>query len=803
MKRPPGNDIDLAIINAGKRQMLRFLREQRAKGLLICGVPGSGKSKLLEHMIRQDICLWHTHHCGGLLIDSQGSLYDDIVEHMAACRLDRVPVIPIDLRRNDYIISYDLLRRRMGGDPAVHIRAMIQAMLHAWGQSGTQDTPRLATWMEGILFPLYEKERPLIDALQIISDPAVRAELTRNVEHLVAQATWKTARHLKEERFQELVESTANKLRKFLSTKLIQSMLSQKGESLDMLKAIEDGAFVLVSLATAKSLIASEDAKTIGNLILSEAWQAVQTRGATRDVKPFYVYVDEAQSYVNPSMIETLDQARKFGLHFTFGMQFPSQFKRNGNVGQMIFDSLMGNCRSKICFQLSHPEDVETLALWIARQAIDPDQIKDEIYSPKVFAQKVIHLPSYSKGETDSVGGGEQFSITETENHSVSDTWSHTDTNSISLTNTVGLTQGHSTAHSTNVGATHSNSQTRSSHEDFSTGQSLGDGTGYGLNTSHALTSSDSLSDNWSKGVTQTTGRSLQRGQNRAISQTFGRPSEEFREELDGYLAGSLDEDQLEEFNKKRGRQVTVSAGRNEGSTDSTSLATSSTAGGSRTRGRAQMASQGLSLSRQQMRTLSNSKTSGNAFAHGTSDAFTESTSLANASNLALSHGQGMTQGFSSADSYGGSETFGTSLARTYGQSRTWGRAKSVTISHVPVVWQDLRWDVSSRTFRSVDEQIFLWGKYLDGQPDRHCLARLAGMPMPIPLVTATVKRVPVTDRWVQRWVTEKMAKLTFALAASDSARRLADHNQKLLESVHEPNRQREAVTTRRMLKKI
>lgn len=801
MSRDPGNDIELAIAKGDDQNLVKFSREQRAKGLLICGVPGSGKTKLMEFMLRQDLRLWHTSRCGTLLIDSQGSMYDDVIEYMAACRLDRIPVIPIDLRRGDFVVSFDVLRHQMDGDPAVHIRSKIDSLLHSFEQRDAQATPRLALWLEGILFSLYENERPLVDALHIISDPLIRKELTRNLEHVVAQATWKTARHLREERFQEMVESVANRLRKFLSAKLIRAMLSQKGASLDMLQAINDGAIVLASLATAKGLVTSEDAKTIGNLLLSEAWQAVQTRGATRRVKPFYVYADEAQSYINPSMIDTLDQARKFGLHFTFGMQFPSQFKRNGEIGQMIFDSLMGNCRSKIVFQQGHPEDLEMLALWIARHAIDPNLIKDEIYSPKVFAQEIIYLPSYSSGTTNGVGGGSESSVTKGENHSVSENWSHTNSESFSTTDSTTVSTGESAARSTNEGHTRSESLTRSSHEDFSLGQSIGDGTSNGINNSRAITRSDSEAENWSEGSSHSRGRSFQNGKNRSLGQAFRRPSDEDEKEIDNYLDGQLDAGKKEMLRRQRGSQITLGEGRAEASTESDGIASSKSAGGSRSRSNAFMASEGTSVSHQQMKTRSNSRAVGNALAMGAGDARTQSVSLAEASNLTTSEGQSETAGISSSDTHGGSETFGTSTARTRGQNSSWSRASSATTSYVPVVWQHLKWDVSSRTFMSIEEQVFNWTKYIDGQPDRHCLARLAGVPMPIPLITATVKQVRASEQWVQSWIAKKLAALPFVLSGNESAARVAAQDQELLSLVYRRNEEREPRSYRRRIK--
>jgi len=48
--------------------------------------------------------------------------------------IDR-PVIPIDLRQDDWIVSYNLLRKREA-DPAVLVDNITDAMAYVWGQSG-------------------------------------------------------------------------------------------------------------------------------------------------------------------------------------------------------------------------------------------------------------------------------------------------------------------------------------------------------------------------------------------------------------------------------------------------------------------------------------------------------------------------------------------------------------------------------------------------------------------------------------------------------------------------------------------
>jgi DNA helicase HerA-like ATPase len=110
MPTPPGNDVNLGFL-AGRNATLTLSRTERDKHLYVCGGTGTGKSKFLEHLIRQDIKNWHKSKCGLILLDPHGSLYDSLIEWLAWNeRVLDVPVIPIDLRQDDWVVSYNLLR---------------------------------------------------------------------------------------------------------------------------------------------------------------------------------------------------------------------------------------------------------------------------------------------------------------------------------------------------------------------------------------------------------------------------------------------------------------------------------------------------------------------------------------------------------------------------------------------------------------------------------------------------------------------------------------------------------------------
>ena len=100
MRSPPGNDLILGQL-AGRNATLTLSRTERDKHLYLCGGTGTGKSKFLENIIRQDILASRKSKCGMLVLDPHGSLYDSLIEWLAWSGID-LPIIPIDLRQDDW-----------------------------------------------------------------------------------------------------------------------------------------------------------------------------------------------------------------------------------------------------------------------------------------------------------------------------------------------------------------------------------------------------------------------------------------------------------------------------------------------------------------------------------------------------------------------------------------------------------------------------------------------------------------------------------------------------------------------------
>jgi hypothetical protein len=187
-------------------------------------------------------------------------------------------------------------------------------------------------------------------------------------------------------------------------------MFGQPQVSFDFETAIKEGHIVLVNLATKGSKISPENARLMGTLFFSDLWNAAKDRGKGEQLekKPFYVYVDEFQKFVTPTIADNLAEARGFGLHLTLAHQFPYQLLNEGEAGKKVFHSVMENAKSKVVFNLQYEENLRIMAQWLFMGVINPDEIKHQLYSTKVMGYVEELKETYGESSSEGYGYGSQ-----------------------------------------------------------------------------------------------------------------------------------------------------------------------------------------------------------------------------------------------------------------------------------------------------------------------------------------------------------------------------------------------------------
>jgi len=296
----------------------------------------------------------------------------------------------------------------------------VQAMAYVWGADGTDRTPLFARLGKEVLWPLYEKKMTLLETEFLIDrvNKRVRGELTEGLSKRSVAQGWEFSNKLSSRDFDAQFSSTVNRFYNFLDTEKLRLMFGQSGASLDLGKAIEGGQIIIANLSTEGARVSEEDAALFATLLLSDLWTAAKERGKGTeegDMKPFYVYIDEFQNFITPTIATNLDQSRGFGLHLTLANQFPRQILHAGANGAQVYDSVMANARSKVVFSLEGKENLEPLAYSLFMGVMNPDEIKLKLNSRKVMDYVEETRTIHSESENWSEGVGEFTGTTDTE----------------------------------------------------------------------------------------------------------------------------------------------------------------------------------------------------------------------------------------------------------------------------------------------------------------------------------------------------------------------------------------------------
>ena len=237
MHRGSGNAVKLGIADAAGKPLV-MTPEMRSTHLYICGSTGTGKSKMLKYLIRQDIAKWPDSKCGLLLLDPHGSLFDSLTNWIAwnEPHLKKVPIVPIDLRQTDWTVGYNVMRPRAKADPSVIVSNFVQAMSYVWGVDGTAQTPLFARICSNVLWTLYEQKLTLLETEQLIdrTNKLFRAEMTEGSSRRSVANDWAYANSLSARDFDAQISSTVNRLHSFLHNEKLRLMFGQSGASLDL-----------------------------------------------------------------------------------------------------------------------------------------------------------------------------------------------------------------------------------------------------------------------------------------------------------------------------------------------------------------------------------------------------------------------------------------------------------------------------------------------------------------------------------------------------------------------------------------
>lgn len=325
---------------------VRLTVEQRVRHMHVIGASGTGKSTMLFNLIRQDI----ENGEGVAVLDPHGDLVERILGIIPPERIN--DVVLVDPSDEQYSIGFNILSAHSDLEKnllASDLVSVFQRLSTSWGdQMGSVLNNAILAFLEST------QGGTLADLRRFLIEPAFREKFLTTATDPDMVLYWRKS-------FPQLsgnksIGPVLTRLETFLAPKPIRYMVSQRENRLDFADILDSGKIFLAKLPLGQ--MGRENAFLLGSLLVSKFQQLAMSRQAQRaeSRRPFWVYIDEFQHFITPSMAEILTGARKYRIGLILAHQELRQLERDREVASAV----LSNPHTRVVFHVGDA-DARTL----------------------------------------------------------------------------------------------------------------------------------------------------------------------------------------------------------------------------------------------------------------------------------------------------------------------------------------------------------------------------------------------------------------------------------------------------------
>ena len=348
-----------------RREFRRFGIKQpdRTSHLYLIGRTGTGKSTLLETLARQDL----EQDRGLCVVDPHGDLVERL--HNYARKIGR-SCFYWDAATTDQPYGFNPLRRVRDDKVPLAVSGVLEALRKLWPDAWGV---RMEHVLRNSLYALIEREGSVLpDILRLYADKAFRLGVVRNIRNDIVRTFWLQEFAKYQDRWRaETVAPIQNKLGAMLTDPRLYRALVAPAVPISFRKTMDQGGALLVNLS--KGRLGEDGANVLGSLIVATIGLAALSRAEapSESRRPFFVYVDEFQTFTTLSFANLMPELRKYGVGLTLAHQHLFQLEDE------IRHAVLGNVGTLIAFRLG-PEDASV----IVRELTPPFTLHDMLNLP-------------------------------------------------------------------------------------------------------------------------------------------------------------------------------------------------------------------------------------------------------------------------------------------------------------------------------------------------------------------------------------------------------------------------------------
>ena len=331
----------------GTKNEVALSEDQRTRHMYVVGASGTGKSTLLLNCIKQDI----ENSQGLCVLDPHGDLIDQALAFIPEDRIK--DVILIDPTDEEYPIGLNIFDAHSNLEKtllASDLTAVFERLSTSWGD-------QMSTVLgQGVLAMLESsKGGTLHDLRRFLIEQDFRNEFLEHVQDQEVVYYWQKQFPLLSGRPQA---SVLTRLDTFLRPKPIRYMVAQRKSAIDFAKVMDEGKILLAKLSHGG--IGEENSYLLGAILASKIQQTAMARQSIPEEhrRAFWLYIDEFQNFLTPSISQTLSGARKYSLGMILAHQELTQLSL---ANKSVAASVIANPYTRICFRMGD-RDAKTLS---------------------------------------------------------------------------------------------------------------------------------------------------------------------------------------------------------------------------------------------------------------------------------------------------------------------------------------------------------------------------------------------------------------------------------------------------------
>lgn len=327
--------IGKVVFRGDEHEVAFMTRGDRRRHFYIIGQTGTGKTSLIQEMIRQDI----QNGEGVAVIDPHGDLIEATLANVPKERVEDVVLFePFDLARpmGLNMLEYETPEQK---DFAVQEMIAIFEKLFPPEIIG----PMFEHYMRNSMLAIMANNKnpgTLVEIPRMFTDNEFMEARLQEVEDPVVRSFWlREWKQTTGSTKSDMLGYVVSKIGRFIENEMMRNIVGQPRSAFDLADIMEKGQIFLANLS--KGQTGEINSSLLGLILVSKMQMAAMRRGRVPEEqrKDFYLYIDEFQNFTTNSIATILSEARKYRLNLIMAHQYIPQLQEEiknavlGNVG--------------------------------------------------------------------------------------------------------------------------------------------------------------------------------------------------------------------------------------------------------------------------------------------------------------------------------------------------------------------------------------------------------------------------------------------------------------------------------------